>query len=91
MLRRGPHGGECGEKAGHDYAKIIKALAGTQYDGVCDYTDDRNNVLAQSVTFYRYNDDGSKKFLKTYPIDFVPNEELGAVTTVAPTTTRPAG
>jgi hypothetical protein len=71
--------------------KINKALAGTQYDGVCDYTNDRNNVLAQSVTFYRYNPDGSKKFLKTYPIEFVPNEELGAVTTLAPTTTRPPG
>jgi branched-chain amino acid transport system substrate-binding protein len=78
-------------KAGHDPVKINKALAGTQYDGVCDYTNDKNNVLAQSVTFYRYNDDGSKKFLKTYQLDFVPNEELGAVTTVAPTTTRPAG
>jgi branched-chain amino acid transport system substrate-binding protein len=79
------------EKAGHDPVKINKALAGTQYDGVCDYTNDRNNVLAQSVTFYRYNDDGSKKFLKTYQLDFVPNEELGTVTTLAPTTTRPAG
>ena len=78
-------------KAGHDHAKINKALAGTQYDGVCDYTNDKNNVLAQSVTFYRYNDDGSKKFLKTYQLEFVPNEELGAATTVAPTTTRPAG
>jgi branched-chain amino acid transport system substrate-binding protein len=78
-------------KAGHDYPKINKALAGTQYDGVCDYTNDRNNVLAQSVTFYRYNDDGSKKFLKTYQLDFVPNEELGVATTVAPTTARPAG
>jgi branched-chain amino acid transport system substrate-binding protein len=79
------------EKAGHDQVKINKALAGTQYDGVCDYTNDKNNVLAQSVTFYRYNPDGSKKFLKTYQLDFVPNEELGAVTTAAPTTTRPSG
>lgn len=79
------------KSGGHDYAKINKALAGTQYDGVCDYTNDKNNVLAQSVTFYRYNDDGSKKFLKTYQLDFVPNEELGTATTVAPTTTRPAG
>jgi branched-chain amino acid transport system substrate-binding protein len=79
------------EKAGHDPVKINKALAGTQYDGVCDYTNDKNNVLAQSVTFYKYNDDGSKKFLKTYQIDFVPNEELVTATTVAPTTTRPPG
>jgi branched-chain amino acid transport system substrate-binding protein len=79
------------EKAGHDHAKINKALAGTQYDGICDYTNDKNNVLAQSVTFYKYNDDGSKKFLKTYHLDFVPNEELGTGTTLAPTTTRPAG
>ena len=91
-VRRRPHGGERGrEGGGHDYAKINKALAGTQYDGVCDYTNDKNNVLAQSVTFYRYNDDGSKKFLKTYQLEFVPNEELGTATTVAPTTTRPAG
>jgi branched-chain amino acid transport system substrate-binding protein len=79
------------EKAGHDHAKINKALAGTQYDGICDYTNDKNNVLAQSVTFYKYNDDGSKKFLKNYHLDFVPNEELGTGTTLAPTTTRPAG
>ena len=79
------------EKAGHDQVKIDKALAGTQYDGVCDYTNDKNNVLAQSVTFYKYNDDGSKKFLKTYQIDFVPNDELVTATTVAPTTTRPPG
>jgi branched-chain amino acid transport system substrate-binding protein len=80
------------EKAGgHDHVKIIKALAGTQHDGACDYTNDKNNVLAQSVTFYRYNDDGSKKFLKTYQLEFVPNEELVTATTVPPTTARPAG
>jgi branched-chain amino acid transport system substrate-binding protein len=81
------------EKAGHDHVKMVKALAGTQYDGICDYTNDKNNVLAQSVTMYKYNDDGSKKFIKTYPIEFVPNEELASATTVAPTptTARPAG
>lgn len=77
------------EKVGHDHLKIIKALAGTQYDGVCDYTNDKNNVLAQSVTIYKYNPDGSKKHLKTYPIEFVPNEELVVATTAPPTTAPP--
>jgi len=76
--------------AGHDQAKIVKALAGTNYDGVCDYQNDKNNVLAQSVTLYKYNSDGSKKLIKVVPLDFVPNEALA--TTAAPTTTvRPAG
>ena len=68
----------------------MKALAGTNYDGVCDYQNDKNNVLAQSVTLYKYNSDGSKKLIKIIPIDFVPNEALA--TTAAPTTTvKPAG
>ena len=75
--------------AGHDQVKIVKALAGTNYDGVCDYQNDKNNVLAQSVTLYKYNSDGSKKLIKTIPIDFVPNEALA--TTAAPTTVKPAG
>ena len=33
------------QTAGHDPLKIIKALAGTNYDGVCDYQNDKNNVL----------------------------------------------
>jgi branched-chain amino acid transport system substrate-binding protein len=76
------------EQVGTDPLKIIKKLAGTQYDGICDFTNDKNNVLAQSVTIYKFNTDGSKKLIETVPIDFVPNEELGTVTTAAaPTTT----
>ena len=73
------------EKAGsHDYAKLNKAMASTVYDGVCDYKIDKNNVLAQTVTIYKYNSDGSKKFLKTYPLDYVPSDELATTTTAAP-------
>jgi len=74
------------EAVGHDHAKLIKKIAGTNYDGVCDFTNDKNNVLAQSVTVYKYNTDGSKKFVKRFPIEFVPNEELVVATTVPPTT-----
>jgi branched-chain amino acid transport system substrate-binding protein len=73
------------EKAGsHDYPKINKAMAATVYDGVCDYKIDKNNVLANSVTIYKYNTDGSKKLLKTYPLDYVPSDELATTTTAAP-------
>jgi branched-chain amino acid transport system substrate-binding protein len=77
------------EAVGHDYAKLNKKFAGTKYDGVCDFINDKNNVLAQSVTIYKYNPDGSKKLQKKVAIDFVPNEEL-VVATTAPTT-RPPG
>ena len=75
------------EKVGHDHAKIVKSLAGTQYDGVCEFTNDKNNVMAQSVTIFTYNTDGSKKLIRVVPLDFVPNEELVVATTLAPTTT----
>jgi ABC-type branched-subunit amino acid transport system substrate-binding protein len=74
------------EAVGHDYAKLNKKIAGTNYDGICDFTNDKNNVLAQSVTVYKYNTDGSKKLVKRFPIEFVPNEELVVATTVPPTT-----
>ena len=73
------------EKAGgHDYPKLNKAMASTVYDGVCDYKIDKNNVLAQSVTIYKYNSDGTKKLLKVYPLDYVPSDELATTTTAAP-------
>ena len=73
------------EKAGsHDHAKINKAMASTVYDGVCDYKIDKNNVLANTVTLYKYNTDGSKSFIKTYPLDYVPSDELATTTTAAP-------
>jgi hypothetical protein len=73
------------DKAGsHDYVKVNKAMASTVYDGVCDYKIDKNNVLAQSVTIYKYNPDGTKKFIKTYPLDYVPSDELATTTTAAP-------
>jgi len=81
------------KEVGHDWAKINKKLAGTQYDGICDYANDKNNVLAQSVTVYKYKSptDKTKVLVKKYPLDFVPNEELGAPTTLPPTTAAPAG
>lgn len=75
------------EAVGNDPLKIVKKLAGTRYDGICSYTNDRNNVLAQSVTLYKFNTDGTKKFISTEQIDFVPNEELVVITT---TTAPPA-
>ena len=42
-------------KAGHDQKAINKALAATDtYDGVCDFKNDKNNVLGRSVTIYKY-------------------------------------
>ena len=75
------------EKAGHDNAKLNKAMAATVYDGACDYKVDKNNVLGNSVTMYEYKPDNSKKFLKTYPLEYVPSDELAAVTTLPPATT----
>ena len=71
------------EKVGHDPVKINKEIAATNYDGVCDYTNDKNNVLSQSVTMYKYKSpsDKTKVLVKKYPIDFIPNEELPTATT----------
>jgi len=80
------------EKAGsHDHAALIKAMTATDYTtgGVCSYKNDKNNVLGDSVTLYKYNADGSKKLIKVYPSKFVPPSELA--TTAAPTTVKPAG
>jgi len=75
------------DKSGsHDYAKLNKAMATTVYDGICDYKIDKNNVLANSVTLYKYNSDGSKKLIKVIPLDYVPSDELATTTTA-----RPAG
>ena len=77
------------EKVGHDYAKINKALAGTDYQGVCPFTNDKNNVLAQQVTIYKYKgaQDKTKVLVKKVPIEFIPNEALVVTTTTA----APAG
>ena len=75
------------EKAGHDHPALNKALAGTVYDGMCDYKVDKNNVLGNSVTVYDYEADGTKKLLKTYPLAYVPSDELAATTTTVPATT----
>ena len=47
---------------------------------MCDYTNDKNNVLSQSVTMYKYKSptDKTKVLVKKYPIDFIPNEELAS-------------
>jgi branched-chain amino acid transport system substrate-binding protein len=71
------------EKVGHDQQAIVQELAATDYDGVCDYTTDRNNVLGSSVTVFEYRDDGDKKLLKSYPLEFVPSEALATTTTTA--------
>jgi branched-chain amino acid transport system substrate-binding protein len=80
-------------KVGHDPKAINKALAGTDYDGVCDFKNDKNNVLGRSVTIYKYAGATDKKKVleKKVNVAFVPNEELGApTTTLAPTTTTAA-
>jgi branched-chain amino acid transport system substrate-binding protein len=81
------------QKAGHNPAAITKALSGTQYEGVCSYKNDKNNVLGNSVTVYKYNPDGSRKLLKKYPLAYIPSDEVVAVTTTTapPATTVPAG
>jgi branched-chain amino acid transport system substrate-binding protein len=73
-------------KSGHDQKAIDKALAGTDYDGVCDFKNDKNNVLGRSVTIYKYSGPTDKKkvLVKKVDVEFVPNEELGAPTTTAP-------
>jgi len=81
------------QKAGHNPAAITKALSGTQYEGVCSYKNDKNNVLGNSVTVYKYNPDGSRKLLKKYPLAYIPSDEVVAATTTTapPATTVPAG
>jgi hypothetical protein len=80
------------DRAGHDHAKINKAMQSTQYDGVCeDYKIDKNNDLARSVTIFKYNPDGSKKLLKTYPLEYIPSAELAATAPTTTTTAKPAG
>jgi branched-chain amino acid transport system substrate-binding protein len=76
------------EKAGHDPVKITKALAGTQYDGICAFANDKNNAMARSLTVFTYDASGGKKLLDRVPLAFVPNEELVIITT---TTAPPAG
>ena len=76
------------EKGGHDPVKIVKALAGTQYDGICDFANDKNNAMARSMTVFTYDSSGAKKLLGRVPLSFVPNDELVVVTT---TTAPPAG
>ncbi len=75
---------------GHDQKAINKALAATNdVDGVCDFKNDKNNVLGRSVTIYKYAGpaDKTKVLVKKVDVDFVPNEELGAPTTTLPPTT----
>jgi ABC-type branched-subunit amino acid transport system substrate-binding protein len=76
-------------KVGHDQKAINKALAATDYDGICDFKNDKNNVLGRSVTIYKYAGptDKTKVLVKKVDVDFVPNEELGAPTTTLPPTT----
>ena len=76
------------EPAGHDPVKITRALAGTQYDGVCDFANDKNNAMARSLTVFTYDASGGTKLLSRVPLAFVPNDELVIVTT---TTAPPAG
>jgi ABC-type branched-subunit amino acid transport system substrate-binding protein len=81
-------------KVGHDHQALNKSLAATEYDGACDYKNDRNNVLGRSVTIYKYSGptDKEKVLVKKVDVDFVPNEEIGAptTTTLAPPTTTVA-
>ena len=84
------------DAVGHDAAKINKRLAGTNYDGVCDFINDKNNVLGQSVTVYKYkgSTDKTKVLEHRFDLDYIPNEELGVGTTAAaaaPTTTVARG
>jgi len=78
------------EKAGsHDWPAINKAMLSTDFARACQYKIDKNNVLDNSVTTYKYNTDGTKKLLKVYPLKYLPPAELA--TTAPPTTAPPAG
>ena len=72
------------EKVGHDPAKINKALAATMYDGVVRLQGRQEQRLANSVTMYEYKPDNSKKFLKTYQLEYVPSDELACGDHAAP-------
>ena len=78
------------DKAGsHDWPAINKAMLSTDFARACQYKIDKNNVLDNSVTTYKYNTDGTKKLLKVYPLKYLPPTELA--TTAPPTTAPPAG
>ena len=76
------------DKAGHDPVKITESLADTQYDGVCDFANDKNNAMARSITVFTYDASGGKKLLARVRLPFVPSDELVSITT---TTAPPAG
>jgi len=76
------------DKAGHDPVKVTESLADTQYDGVCDFANDKNNAMARSITVFTYDASGGKKLLARVRLPFVPSDELVSITT---TTAPPAG
>ena len=76
------------EKAGsHDWTAINKAMLSTDFARACQYKLDKNNILDNSVTLYKYNTDGSKKLIKVYPLQYTPPSDLA--TTAPPTTVAP--
>ena len=75
------------DRAGHDHAKINKAMLSVVHDGICSYKMDKNNVLATSQTVFKYGPDGKKQFVATYPLDYVPSDDLASTTTTTTTTT----
>lgn len=80
-------------KAGHDYSDINRALARTDYRGVCGYRNDANNVLARSLTVFGYASptDPTKVRVATVPFrvarvpfEAVPVDEVTVSTTTVP-------
>jgi branched-chain amino acid transport system substrate-binding protein len=73
----------------NDQAKVNRAMQSTDYQGLCDYAADENNVLARAIYVYSYQDDKSKKLIKSFQLPFIPSSALA--TTAPPTTVAPTG
>jgi hypothetical protein len=77
------------QKVGHDHKALIKEFARTNYDGICSYATDRNNVLSSSLTAFKYKGatDPTPVRVRQWQLEYVPSDELAATTTTAPPAT----
>jgi hypothetical protein len=77
------------QKVGHDHKALIKEFARTNYDGICSYATDQNNVLSSSLTAFKYKGatDPTPVRVRQWQLEYVPSDELAATTTTAPPAT----
>jgi hypothetical protein len=63
---------------GHDPAELARWFASADHDGVCDFDADEHNVLATTMTVYRYEGiaDPAKVRVARLPLVGVPYEAL---------------